>query len=44
MNEADKLRNEHLYDKYKQATVSCVGALGGLYDAFITGGMGVGNR
>lgn len=43
-NEANKLNNEPLYDKYKHATVSCVGAQGGLYDAFMTGGMGIGKE
>ena len=39
--EADKLRKEPVYDKYKHAVVSCTGAQDGLYGSGVTFGMGV---
>ena len=39
-SEANKLKNEPLYDKYKHSVVSCVGAQDGLYGATVTAAMG----
>ncbi|MBS4772960.1 MAG: hypothetical protein KHX55_01635 [Proteobacteria bacterium] len=41
MAAANKMTPLELNDKYKHATVSCIGAQGGLYDAAVTGGMGL---
>lgn len=43
-SEANKLKNEPLYDKYKHSVVSCVGAQDGLYGAAVTGVMGIGKE
>lgn len=42
--EANKLKNEPLYDKYKHSVVSCIGAQDGLYGAAVTGAMGIGKE
>ncbi len=42
--EADKLKNEPLYDKYKHSVVSCIGSQDGLYGAAVTGAMGIGKE
>lgn len=43
-NEANKLKDEPLYDKYKHSVVSCVGAQDGLYGSTVTGLMGIGKE
>ncbi len=42
--EANKLKDEPLYDKYKHSVVSCIGAQDGLYGAAVTGAMGIGKE
>lgn len=44
LSAGNKMMPLNLNDKYKHATVSCVGAQGGVYDAAVTGVMGLGKE
>lgn len=40
-NEASKLQNAQINDKYKHSVISCIGAQDGIYGATVTGIMGL---